>query len=110
MSAARGGSSVKYMNEEGSIPTVRIFGAGYGPWIPKRLEDYKKLNLTYNPLTLKWDDPIQIEDSKGNMIDMPTVLAYNATKEMKRANRRLQITFLTTGNEDITAATKKDKN
>jgi hypothetical protein len=58
-------------------------------------------------MTLKWDDPIQIEDSKGNMINMPTVLAYNETKEMKRANRRLQITFLTTGNEDITATTKK---
>jgi hypothetical protein len=26
---------------------------------------------------------------------------------MKRANRRLQITFLTTGNEDITATTKE---
>jgi hypothetical protein len=41
------------------------------------------------------------------MINMPTVLAYNETKEMKRANRRLQITFLTTGNEDITATTKE---
>ena len=110
LSAARGASAVRYMIEKGGIHAVRLLAAGYGPWTPKGLEDYKKLNLTYNPLTLKWDDPIQIEDSKGNMIDMPTVLAYNETKEMKRANRRLQITFLTTGNEDISAATKKDKN
>ena len=93
LSAARGGTVVRYMIEKG-VPAPRLLAAGYGDWYPKGIDSLKKVNPMYNPLTLTWEDPIIRKNKDGTEVIMPTVLSLNRTPKQKAANRRIQITFI----------------
>ena len=93
LSAARGGTVVRYMIEEG-VPAPRLLAAGYGDWYPKGIDSVKKVNPMYNPLTLTWEDPVIRTDKDGREIKMPTVMSLNSNKKQKALNRRIQVTFI----------------
>ena len=104
MSAARGAAAVRYMIEKGGIKAIRLIAAGYGDWTPKQLADYQSENPMYSPLKLTWNEKqTYTNEASGNTYELPTVLGWNATSEMKANNRRLQITFLATTADNLAA-------
>mgnify|MGYP001188572304 FL=1 len=72
LSAARGAAVVRELIGQ-DVPAKRLIAAGFGDWSPRGLD-----TLFMDPTKLKWE----------------TVLKYNSTTEEKRANRRIQVTFL----------------
>ena len=104
LSAARGAAAVRYMIEKGGIKAIRLIAAGYGDWTPKQLADYQSENPMYSPLKLTWNEKqTYTNEASGNTYELPTVLGWNATSEMKANNRRLQITFLATTADNLAA-------
>ena len=91
LSAARGGTVVRYMIEKG-VPAPRLLAAGYGDWYPRGIDSIKSENPLYNPLTLPGGSEEATLDSEGNVV--PTVLSMNLSSKQKSANRRIQITFI----------------
>ena len=90
LSAARGATVVRYMIEQ-SVPAPRLVAAGYGDWYPRGIDSIRSENPMYNPLTLTWNEDIDIGDTGKKA---PTVLSLNKNKKQKKANRRIQITFI----------------
>jgi len=72
LSAARGAAVVRELIIQ-QVPAKRLIAAGFGDWSPRGLD-----TLFMDPTKLTWE----------------TVLKYNLTVEEKRANRRIQVTFL----------------
>jgi chemotaxis protein MotB len=72
LSAARGAAVVRELITQ-KVPAKRLIAAGFGDWSPRGLD-----TLFMDPTKLTWE----------------TVLKYNSTVEEKRANRRIQVTFL----------------
>ena len=84
------------------IKAIRLIAAGYGDWTPKQLADYQSENPMYSPLKLTWNEKqTYTNEASGNTFELPTVLGWNATPEMKANNRRLQITFLATTADNL---------
>lgn len=72
LSAARGAAVVRELILQ-QVPAKRLIAAGFGDWSPRGLD-----TLFMDPTKLTWE----------------TVLKYNYTVEERRANRRIQVTFL----------------
>ena len=72
LSAARGAAVVRELIIQ-QVPAKRLIAAGFGDWSPRGLD-----TLFMDPTKLTWE----------------TVLKYNLTVEERRANRRIQVTFL----------------
>mgnify|MGYP001396657552 FL=1 len=65
----------------------------------------------YSPLKLTWDTKqTYTNEASGNTYELPTVQGWNATKEMKANNRRLQITFLATTADNLAAQQRTTSN
>ena len=72
LSAARGAAVVRELISQ-KVLAKRFIASGFGDWSPRGLD-----TLFMDPTKLTWE----------------TVLKYNSTPEEKRANRRIQVTFL----------------
>ena len=77
---------------EQKVPAPRLVAAGYGDWYPRGIDSIRSENPMYNPLTLTWNEDIVLDEKSGKKA--PTVLSLNKNQKQKKANRRIQITFI----------------